>query len=204
MCDMMWFCDVVQCQVWNVVLQCGMMVWCMGNVVVCCDSRCEMWSVVEYRVMWNGLTPYSDLVWWGMMVEMQCGMCGVVWNVCCGTVRYIIYIWMWWCTWCGVRWNVGVMWNGVLRCGMSVAWMDYRMRSGGERCAEEERMVWNGGVKLPWCDYGMDKVMCSVQSSLLFLHYAVFSVMSVHYCLCVSRTQCTQCSVSVYSVGSVL
>ena len=36
---------------------------------------------------------------------------------------------------------MGVMWNGVLRCGISVAWMDYRMRSGGERCAEEERMV---------------------------------------------------------------
>ena len=55
-----------------------------------------------------------------------------------------------------------------------------------------------------WCDYGMDKVMCSVQSSLLFLYYAVFSVMSVQYCLCVSRihAQCTQCSVSVYSVGS--
>ncbi len=51
---------------------------------------------------------------------------------------------------------------------------------------------------------GMDKVMCSVQSSLLFLYYVVFSVMSVQYCLCVSRIQCTQCSVSVYSVGSVL
>ena len=46
--------------------------------------------------------------------------------------------------------------------------------------------------------------MCNVQSSLLFLYYVVFSVMSVQYCLCVSRIQCTQCSVSVYSVGSVL
>ena len=50
---------------------------------------------------------------------------------------------------------------------------------------------------------GMDKVMCSVQSSLLFLYYAVFSVMSVQYCLCASRIKCTQCSVSVYSVSSV-
>ena len=49
---------------------------------------------------------------------------------------------------------------------------------------------------------GMDKFMCSVQSSLLFLYYVVFSVMSVQYCLCVSRIQCTQCSLSVYSVGS--
>ena len=30
----------------------------------------------------------------------------------------------------------------------------------------------------------------------------MFSVTSVQYCLCVSRIQCTQCSVSVYSVGS--
>ena len=39
------------------------------------------------------------------------------------------------------------------------------------------------------------KVMYSVQSSLLFLYYVVFSVMSVQYCLCVSRIQCTQCSI---------
>ena len=51
---------------------------------------------------------------------------------------------------------------------------------------------------------GMDKVTSSVQSSLLFLHYVVFSVMSVQYCLCVGRIQCTQHSVSVYSVDSVL
>ena len=43
--------------------------------------------------------------------------------------------------------------------------------------------------------------MCSVQSSLLFLYYVVFSVMSVQYCLCVSRIQCTQCS-SVQSITS--
>ena len=32
---------------------------------------------------------------------------------------------------------------------MSVAWMDYRVWSGAERCGEDKRMVWNGGVKLP-------------------------------------------------------
>ena len=41
--------------------------------------------------------------------------------------------------------------------------------------------------------------MFSVQGSLLFLYYVVFSVMSVQYGLCVSRIQCTQCSVSVAS-----
>ena len=107
---------------------------------------------------------------------------------------------------CDVEWYV--VW-----CGMSVAWMDYRVWSGAEWCGEEERMVWNGGVKLRcgvechgvilnvlWYGY----VRFSVQSSLLFLYYVVFSVMSVLYCLCVSRIQCTQCSVSVYSIGSVL
>ena len=46
--------------------------------------------------------------------------------------------------------------------------------------------------------------MCSLQSSLLFLYYVVFSVMLVQYCLCVSSIQCTQYSVLVYSVGSVI
>ena len=69
-----------------------------------------------------------------------------------------------------------------------------------------EVVVWCG---MSWCDFKcfvvwIYKVMCSVQSSLLFLYYVASSVMSVQYCLCVSRIQCTQCSVSVYSVGSFL
>ena len=52
-----------------------------------------------------------------MMVEMQCGMCGAVWNACCGIVRRVIYILMWRYAWRGARWNVSVMWNGVPRCG---------------------------------------------------------------------------------------
>ena len=68
----------------------------------------------------------------------------------------------------------------------------------------------NGGIKLRcgvechgvilnvlWYGY----IRFSVQSSLLFLYYVLFSVMSVLYCLCVSRIQC---SVSVYSIGSVI
>ena len=40
----------------------------------------------------------------------------------------------------------------------------------------------------------MDMVICNVQSSLLFLYYVVvFSVISVQYCLCVSRIYCIQC-----------
>ena len=58
------------------------------------------------------------------------------------------------------------------------------------------------GVILNVLWYGY--IMCSVQSSLLFVYYVVFSVMSVQYCLRVSTIQCTQCSLSVYRVGSVL
>ena len=53
------------------------------------------------------------------------------------------------------------------------------------------------GVEMSWCGFKcfvvwIYKVMCSVQSSLLFLYYVVFSVMSVQYCLCVSRIASVQ------------
>ena len=107
-----------------------------------------------------------------------------------------------------------MMWNvcGLdgLECEMDVCDL------GGLQSVKWCRMVWwrkAYGVKwwreiavwcgMPWCDFlcfviWIYKVMCSVRSSLLFLYYVVFSVMSVQYCLCVSRIQCTQCSVSVY------
>ena len=98
------------------------------------------------------------------------------------------------------------MWNV---CGLdglqSVKWcrMVWWRRAYGAKWWREIA-VWCG---MPWCDskcfvVWIYKVMCSVLSSLLFLYYVVFSVMSVQYCLCVSTIQCTQCS--VYSVGSVL
>ena len=43
-----------------------------------------------------------------------------------------------------------------------------------------------------FCGMDIYKVMCSVQSSLLFLYCVVFSVMSVQYCLCVSRIASVQ------------
>ena len=72
---------------------------------------------------------------------------------------------------------------------MSVAWMDYRVWSGGEWCGEEAYGVkwWlklRCGVEcyvilnVLWYGYNY-KVMCSVQSSLLFLYYVVLSVMLV-------------------------
>ena len=54
-----------------------------------------------------------------------------------------------------------------------------------------ETAVWCG---MSWCDF-----KCFVVWIRLCV---VFSVMSVQYRLCVSRIQCTQCSVSVYRVGS--
>jgi len=67
-----------------------------------------------------------------------------------------------------------------------------------------EIAAWCG---MSWCDFKcfvvwIYKVMCSVPSSLLFVYYVVFSVMSVQYCLCVSTIQCTQCSLSIGSAVS--
>ena len=48
---------------WN-----SMAVWYIGNMVVCCDARCEMW-------LWNSHVEWLDaildmVVWCGMVVEM--------------------------------------------------------------------------------------------------------------------------------------
>ena len=106
-------------------------------------------------------------------------------------------------------------------CGMGCCMMRNVCGLDGLQSVKWCRMVWRRayGVKwwreiaawcgMSWCDFKcfvvwIYKVMCSVQSSLLFVYYVVFSEMSVQYCLCVSTIQCTQCSLSVYRVGSVL
>ena len=109
----MW-CHAMSDVVWNVVMRCGMM-WCMGNMLVCCDARCEMW-------LWN--TECCGMVWCHIRhgVTWNDGR-NAVWDVCCGIVCCVIYIWMWWCAWHGMKWNVGTMWNGVPRCG-GVIWCE--------------------------------------------------------------------------------
>ena len=49
-------------EVWN-VMWCGMMVWCMWNMVVCCDARCEMW-------LWN--TKWCGMVWYHIRHGVLC------------------------------------------------------------------------------------------------------------------------------------
>ena len=81
-----------------------------------------------------------------MMVEMQCGMCGVVWNACCGIVWCVIYILMWWCAWRGARCKVGMMWNGVPRCGGVIwceLWCDVKCVCGVECCSFRHGVMWN-------------------------------------------------------------
>ena len=135
---------------WNVVMWCGMMWWYMRNMVVCCDARCEMWFIPS-DVEWFDAILY--MVSCGMLVEMQCGMCGVVWS---GIVWCVIYIWMW-CAWrseveCGrdvecvvmpvdrfdVNYGVMCMWNGV-QCGMLQfqTWCDWNAKC----------VMWN----MAWC-----------------------------------------------------
>ena len=50
----------------------GIMVWCIGNMVVCCDARCECGRGIPSDV---GLTPY--LTWWcDAVLWLWCGsMC---------------------------------------------------------------------------------------------------------------------------------
>ena len=67
-----------------------------------------------------------------------------------------------------------------------------------------ESAVWCG---MSWCDFKcfvvwIYKIQCSEQFALSVL--CSVQCNAVQYCLSVSRIQCTQCSVSVYSVGSVL
>ena len=120
------------------------------------------------------------------------------------TILRIFFLFFFNKVWCGM---VCCMMRNV--CGLdglqSVKWckMVWWRRAHGVKWWREIS-VWCG---MSWCDFKcfvvwIYKVMCSVQSSLLFLYYVVLSVMSVQYCLCVSRIQCTQ--YSVYKVGSVL
>ena len=151
MCDMVWCCDVVQCQVWNVWCDVEWwwgawgMCWCAVMQDVKCG--CGIPSDVEW------FDAILDMVWCGMRVEMQCGMCGVVWNVWCA-----IYIWMWWCAWCEVKcgcdvewepsdsmWNYGVLWNVMCEMLCDV-----------ECCFFRHGVMWNA-IEMQMCDveYGM-------------------------------------------------
>ena len=118
MCDATW--DVMQCQ-----MRCEMwrydVEWRCGTCGIwwCADAKCSLWDTEWCGMVWRHI-KHGGVMWCRMMAKMQCGMCGVLWNVCCGIVWCVIYMWMW-CAWRGVRWNVGVMWNGVLRL---VWWSD--------------------------------------------------------------------------------
>ena len=68
------------------------------------------------------------------MVEMQCGMCTVVWNVCCGIVMCNLYLDVMCVAWC----YVGMMWNGAPRCEM---WCDQYM-SNVVRCGMLQFQTW--------------------------------------------------------------
>ena len=140
MCDMVWcymWCHAMSDEVWNVVMRCGMMVWCMGNVV-CCDARCEM-------CLWN--TGWCAIVWRHIRHGvMRNDGWNPMWNVCCGIVGCVIYIWMWWCACCGARWNVGLMWNGALRCG-GMIWREL-LRYLYVKCGA----MWNVAISdMVWC-----------------------------------------------------
>ena len=156
--SVVWCCDVVQRQVWNVVMRCGM-VWCMGNVAVC---WCKMWNVVVEVIP-------SNAEWFDAQLDMQNDGRNALWDVWCGmecvlwVVWCVIYIWMWRCAWCGARWNVG-MWNGVLTCGgvesRDLKWIMVRCEMWCDvyvKCGA----MWNVAFSdLVWCE--MQNVRCRI------------------------------------------
>ena len=124
----MWWCDVEWwCGAWE-------MWWCAVMQDVKCG--CGIPSDVEW------FDAILDMVWcrmkcWNAVWDVWCEMCGIV--------QCAIYIWMWWCAWCGARWNVGVMWNGVPRCGGTIwceLWCD--VKCGAMWNAIEMQNVWCG------------------------------------------------------------
>ena len=84
-------CYVTQCQMRNVT-RCGTMMWYVeyGGLL----WRCEMCGIPSDVERFNAILDMA--VWCGMMVEIQCGMCGG------GIVWCEIYIWMWRCAWRGM------------------------------------------------------------------------------------------------------
>ena len=141
----------VKCARW-----CDVEWWCVA-CEMCCGARCEMW-LRNTDVEW--FDAILDMVWCGTMVEMQCGMCGAVWNVCCEIVWCAIWMWcdvhgmmrggMW--AWCGMvrrdvveRFDVnyGAMWNvcDVDRCNFRHA-VRCGMRLSCKMCDVEYGVVW--------------------------------------------------------------
>ena len=148
----------------DVFAKCGDAMWNMfGTRGTWCVLWRKMW---KYGAMLNGVTRYAMLhvTWWcDAMVEMQCGRCGVVWNVvCCRTVVSCVIRWfvefIFECsdvqgemlTWCGMVCgdvveqfdvNYGVMWT-VVSCVCKM-WCDM------ECCNFRQRDV-------EWCDVEHD------------------------------------------------
>ena len=75
------------------------------------------------------------------------------------------------------------------------------VKNGVVKSLWREITVWCG---MSWCDFKcfvvwIYKIQCSEQFALSVL--CSVQCNAVQYCLSVSMIQCTQCSVSVYSVG---
>ena len=97
----------MQCQMRNVVMRCGTMVWYMWNMVVCCeDVKCGCgipsdWCGMVWR---RHIRHGGDVKWW-----LKCSVgCVVLWD----SGMWNLYLNVERC----MAWNVGTVWNGVPRC----------------------------------------------------------------------------------------
>ena len=108
---------VKQCQMRNVVMRCGTMVWYMCNMVACCEDAkrgCGIRSDEEW----------FDGVWCGMCAEMW--FRGAIWCEMWSDVTVLSF--QTWCmqnvykAWCGMlhKWNTerwGMVWRRHIRHG---------------------------------------------------------------------------------------
>ena len=154
MCGMVWCCDVVQCQVWNVVIRRGMVAWGMWW---CADARCEIW-------LWN--TEWCGMVWrqirhgvmrndgWNTVLNVlwDSAVCNLYLNV---VMSIVVRGGMW--AWCGmVCWDV-VEWFDVLWCDVKC---DVYVKCGA---------MWNVAISdMVWCGMRLKCKMCDVEYGVMW------------------------------------
>ena len=173
----MWICCDVKCDVmqyhevlWNVVMRCGIMVWYMWNMVVCCDARCEIWCrTIPHHSVFHNHIRHGSVMWndgwnvaWDVWCHLECvlldsAMCNLYLK--CGDVHGVVWGGMW--ARCGMacremvaEWfdvNYGAMWNVVWNCGLLCEiWCNVEccyFRHGVIEMCVVEYMVWCG----MWC-----------------------------------------------------
>ena len=159
-------------EVWNVVMRCGMMVWCMGNMVVCCDARCEMclwntgWCAIAWRHIRHGVMRNDG---WNPVLDVWCGLECVLWDSgMCNLYLNVVMCMVWCVVVCGldVEWCVEMWWSDLM---WIVALSVCEMWCNVECCNFRHGVMWNAiemrrGVDCGVLVCGMLHIMQDVES----------------------------------------